>query len=221
LLLVATLEVERAAIGAAVHLMLAQLDDIVAAGDFFPDSLVWVEVIAALVDIAKVDGVADADLAGIRLLVPGDHLEQGRLTGTVRTNDTDDTAGWQAKFQVVDQQAIPEALGKAGGLDDNIAETFANRNDDLCIAGATIVCRLDQLVIGLDARLGLCLSRLGRCRNPLTLAGESLLTCALLALFLRHALRLGFEVGGVIAFVRDAAAAIEFEDPAGDVVEEV
>jgi hypothetical protein len=52
LLLVAALEVEGRAIGARVHLVLAELDDVVAAGDFLPDGLVAIERIAALVDIA-------------------------------------------------------------------------------------------------------------------------------------------------------------------------
>ena len=39
--------------------------------------------------------------------------------------------------------------------------------------------------------------------------------------FLFEALGLLFQPGGVVAFVGDAAAAVEFEDPAGDVVEEV
>ena len=40
LLLIAALEVEGGAIGAAVHLRVAQLDDLAAVADFFPDGLV-------------------------------------------------------------------------------------------------------------------------------------------------------------------------------------
>ncbi|WP_455873485.1 hypothetical protein [Rhizobium yanglingense] len=40
LLLVAALEVEGAAIGARVHFVLAELDDVVAGGDLLPDGLV-------------------------------------------------------------------------------------------------------------------------------------------------------------------------------------
>jgi hypothetical protein len=53
LLLVAALEVEGRAIGARIDLALAQLDDVVAAGDFLPDGLVGIERVAALVDIAE------------------------------------------------------------------------------------------------------------------------------------------------------------------------
>jgi hypothetical protein len=70
LLLVAAAEVEGRAVGARVHLVLAELDDLGAAGDFLPDGLVGVERVAALVDIAELHALADADRAGIRLSWP-------------------------------------------------------------------------------------------------------------------------------------------------------
>jgi hypothetical protein len=65
LLLVAALEVERRAVGAAVHLVLAELDHLVAAGDLLPDGLVRVERVAALVDVAELDRLAEADLPAV------------------------------------------------------------------------------------------------------------------------------------------------------------
>ena len=53
------------------------------------------------------------------------------------------------------------------------------------------------------------------------LALEHLLARRVLALFLREALGLWPEIGRVIALVGNAAAAIELENPAGDIVEEV
>jgi hypothetical protein len=53
LLLVAALEVEGRAIAARIDLALAEIDDLVAAGDFLPDGLVVVERVARLVDIAE------------------------------------------------------------------------------------------------------------------------------------------------------------------------
>src|SRR5438067_2482586 len=53
LLLVGALEIEIAAIGARVHLALAEQDDVLAAGDFLPDVLLAVKRIAGLVDIAE------------------------------------------------------------------------------------------------------------------------------------------------------------------------
>ena len=72
--------------------MLAELDDFIAAGDFFPDILVRLQMIAALVDIAEMHGVTDADRTGIRLFLTGDHLEQRGLTGAVRADNADNAA---------------------------------------------------------------------------------------------------------------------------------
>ena len=60
LLLVAALEVEGADIGARVHLALAELDDVLPVGDLLPHGLVGREVVAALVDVAEVHGLAEA-----------------------------------------------------------------------------------------------------------------------------------------------------------------
>src|SRR3546814_6491582 len=90
--------------------------------------------------------VADADRAFIRRILAGDHLEQGRLAGAVRADNADDAARGQLDRQVVDQRAVVEALLDALKLDDDIAETFGNRDDDLRIAGPDIFRRIDQLL---------------------------------------------------------------------------
>src|SRR5690606_22662792 len=92
LLLVGALEVEGADIGASLHLMLADRHHVVAARDFLPDILVRIERVAALIDIAEADGVADRHAAFVGLFLPGDQLEQRRLARAVRTDDADDAA---------------------------------------------------------------------------------------------------------------------------------
>src|SRR5918998_1552814 len=57
--------------------------------------------------------------------------------------------------------------------------------------------------------------------DPFALALDGALARLLLAALLGEALLLLLEPGRVVALVRDAAAAVELEDPAGDVVEEV
>src|SRR4030065_158091 len=56
---------------------------------------------------------------------------------------------------------------------------------------------------------------------PLAFALERAPARLVLAAFLLHALLLLMQPGGVIALVGNAAAVIELENPAGDVVEEV
>ena len=95
LLLVGALEVEGAAIGARIDLALAEIEDVVAAGDFLPHGLLVVQRVARLVDIAELHRLADLDRAGVGLVLTGDHAEQRRLAGAVRADDADDAAGRQ------------------------------------------------------------------------------------------------------------------------------
>ena len=131
LLLVGALEVEGAAIGARIDLALAEIEDVVAAGDFLPDVLLVVERVARLVDVAELHQLADLDRAGIRLVLAGDHAEQGGLAGAVGADDADDAAGRQLERQLVDQQPVGEALRQIVELDDVLAQPLGDRNDDL------------------------------------------------------------------------------------------
>ena len=89
------------------------------------------------------------------------------------------------------------------------------------VCGLLVAGLLQQVLIALIARLGLGLARLGRGRDPFLLGGQRALARLFLAAFLLQPLLLLAEPGGVIALVGNALAAIEFENPAGDVVEEV
>ena len=66
LLLVGAAEVEGADIGAAVHLVLADLEDVEAVADLLPYIVFGIERVAALVDIAEMDGRPDLDFARSR-----------------------------------------------------------------------------------------------------------------------------------------------------------
>ena len=89
------------------------------------------------------------------------------------------------------------------------------------VVGAFSLLLPDELVVGRDARLGLGLAGLGRGGDPLAFLGQRPLARRVLAAFLLEPLLLLLQPGRVVALVGDAAAAVEFEDPAGDVVEEV
>src|SRR5690606_23768809 len=104
LLLVAALEVEGGAIGSGVNLVLAELDDVVAARNLLPHGLVRIERIAALVHITELHRLADADRAAVGLLLPGDHAEERGLAGAVRADDADDAARRKLEGEVVDQK---------------------------------------------------------------------------------------------------------------------
>ena len=78
-----------------------------------------------------------------------------------------------------------------------------------------------QVVIGVDPGLGFGLPGLWPLTHPFQFAFQRLLLGLVLAGLLLKALGLLFQPCGVIALVGDAAATVEFEDPAGDVIQEI
>ena len=107
------------------------------------------------------------------------------------------------------------------GLDDHIAEARPGRNGDLRLAVGIAAGLRHQLVIGLDARLGFRLARLGARPDPVELAGKRPLLGRVLLAFDLEPLVLLLEPGRIAAVIRNAGPAIELERPFGDVVEEV
>ena len=89
-----------------------------------------------------------------------------------------------------------------------------------CVELDLLVLGQQRLVAG-EARLRLLAPALRVLAHPLELRGDRAAARAVLALLMREALLLLLEPGGVVALEGDAAAAVELEDPAGDVVEEV
>src|SRR5690349_8708884 len=83
LLLVGSLEPERRHVGTRGDLVLADLDVVELVGDDLPDGLLRIDAGPALVDVAELDGVADAYGAAVWLLEADDGLEQRRLTDAV------------------------------------------------------------------------------------------------------------------------------------------
>ena len=79
----------------------------------------------------------------------------------------------------------------------------------------------EQALVGVEARLRLRVARLRRGADPLELAGERAAARRLLLLLRGEPCLLLLEPRRVVALERDALAAVELEDPVGDVVEEV
>ena len=151
----------------------------------------------------------------------GQHAEQRRLAGAVRPDDADDRAGRELERQVVDQQAFAECLAEVRDLDHEVAEPRTRRDIDLVRLVARLEFHGGQLVELAQARLALRLARLGIGAHPFEFARERAPQALLLLLLLREPLLLLLEPGGVVALPGNAVPAVELEDPAGHVVEEV
>ena len=160
-------------------------------------------------------------VAGVGLLLAGDHAKQRRLAGAVGADHADDPAARQLEAEVLDQQPVAEALAHALGLDDDVAQPRAGGDVDLDLVELDVALLGEQRLVVVQARLGLLAPALGVLADPLELLLDRLLARLVALLLHRQALLLLLQPGRVVALVGDSARAVELEDPAGDVVEEV
>src|SRR5262249_9725764 len=151
-------------------------------------------------------------------LLPRNHPEQRRLAGAVRSDDADDAAAREREVEPVDEDVVVIAFTQTACLDDGVAKPRARGDVDL--SGLDLLRRVlfEQILVGVEARLALRLARAGRHADPFELALERFLPPRLGLLLLREPPLFLLQPGGVVALPGDAAAAIELQNPAGDVV---
>ena len=174
-----------------------------------------------LVDIDRLDRLANLKDATVGLLQSHNQAEKSRLAGAVGANDAHDAVGRQHEVQVVKQQLVAEGLGYMLGLDDLVAQAGAVGDEDFELFLFLLDRLVQQFVVAVQARLSFGLSGFGGHSHPFQLALQGLLALALGLLFLGQALGFLLKPAAVVAFPGDALAAVEFQDPAGHVVEEV
>ena len=153
----------------------------------------------------------------------GDHPEQRGLARAVGADDADDAgraAGRSDRSSI--SRRSPKPLRRPVGLDDRLAQPRARRDVDLHLLELLVAApRRRAPRSGPGAPWTSCAGPWGSCAptraRPRSCAGATLSgrsSCS-------QALLLLLQPGGVVALVGDALAAVELEDPAGDVVEEV
>ena len=190
-------------------------------GDLLPHGLVRVQRVARLVDVGELHGLAELERAGVGGFLAGDHAEQRRLARAVGADHADDAGARQVEGERLDQQPLAEALRQLVRRQHLLAEPRPRRDVDLDVLELDVALLGDQLLVAGQARLGLRPFALGVRAHPFELGGDRPLAGLLGALFLGQARLLLLEPARVVALVGDAASAVELEDPAGDVVEEV
>ena len=184
-MLVAALKVKRPNVGTAWHLLFTQLYHVQAITDLFPNILFGVQVITALIDVTNIDGITDANVTGIWLILASDHLKQSRLTSTVGANNAHNRTWWDFEAQIIDQQLVTIGFTDAFDLQNQVTQAFASRNHDTTSLILLAPGLVHQIIIGLDTRLALGLPPFSTLPNPVQLAGKMTLLRAFLFLFLR------------------------------------
>ena len=174
-----------------------------------------------LVDIDGFDRLTDFKRAAIGLLQAHDEAEKCCLAGTVGADDTHNAVGRQHEVQVIKQQLVAEGFGHVLGFDDLVAQAGAVGDEDFEFLFLFLDSLVQQFVVTVKTCLSLGLAGLGRHTHPFELTLQGLLALALGFLLLGQALGLLFQPAAVIALPGDALAAVQLQNPAGHVVEEV
>ena len=222
LLLIGPGEAELGAVGTGVYLAAGHTDDLFAAADGLVDGLGVGQGVARLVHVGDEYGVADAQGAGIGFFGTGDEAEEGGLARAVGADDADQAAGWKGEAEVFEEDFFAVGFGHAFELDHELAEARAlgeNKFEFAVLLGGDGAA--DHFFVGADAGLGFGVAGLGTLANPFEFADHGFLAFVLGALLGGEAGGFLFEPAGVVALPGDAVAVGEFEDPLGDVVEEV
>src|SRR5690606_20953512 len=221
LLLVGALEVEASDVAAGGHFVAAYGDHVEAVGDLFPDGLVAIKVVPALIHAGDLHRFTNDDLTAVGLFLAGDHAQEGRLARTVATDHPHDGALGNAQTQVVDQHTVAIALGDVVQLDDLVTQSRTGGNIDLVGFAALLELLGLHLFEALQTGLGLGLTPLHALAYPLQLGLHGLGMGGFLLGLLLQTRGLGFQPLEVVALEGDAMAAVQLENPAGDIVEEV
>ena len=158
----------------------------------------------------------------VGLLLAGDHPEERRLAGAVRPDHADDARRRQREAQVLEQQPVAEALRQPSA---SITTSPRRGPGGMWISTRVELDALllgEQLLVRAETRLRLRVARASGSSAPTRARAASVRRRAD-ACFSSTASRACFcsSQRRVVALERDAPAAVELEDPAGDVVEEV
>ena len=106
-------------------------------------------------------------------------------------------------------------------MDDHIPQARSRRDVNLQVPADLLALLAEQALVGADPGFPLGLARLWRHVDPFQLALEGLLALGLALLLAGQPLLLLLQPGGVVALPGDAVAAVQLQDPAGDVIQEI
>ena len=130
-------------------------------------------------------------------------------------------AGGSVNDRSVDQQPVAEALAQRLGVDHLAAQARARRDVDLDLVELDVAVLGQQALVVVQARLGLLAPALRVLAHPLELGLDRALARLVRLRLLREPRLLLLQPARVVALERDPVPAVELEDPARDVVEEV
>ena len=122
---------------------------------------------------------------------------------------------------MLEENLVTVRLGNVVETDDLVAEVRSVGDIDFEVGFFLLGVGRCHLLVSTQTGLLLGLTGLGRHAHPFEFPLQGLAALALGLLFLGKSLGLLFQPGGVVALPGNALAAVQFQDPAGYVVQEV
>ena len=220
-LLIGTGEVEARQVGTGVDVPSSHADEVVTAGDYLIYTLIGIDIFMLLVYVGHLYSLSYFELALIYRFQAHDKAEKSGLTGTVRTDDTNDTVGRKHEVEVIEQQFVAECFCYVLGFDNFVAQTGTVGYEDFQFFFFLLHIFIQQPIVGVQTGFTFCLTSFGCHTYPFQLAFQRLAALAGSLFFLLHAFGFLFQPTGVVAFPGNAFATVQFENPACYMVQKV
>src|SRR5690554_657972 len=181
----------------------------ITAGHHLVNSFLRVNFGVGLIHIADLNGFTHLKGSLINLLLPHNHTKQRGFSGSVGTNNPNNTVGWQSKLQTFKQQTFAKSLGHIVRLYHFISQTWTVGNKNLQLLFLLFNIFLQETFISSQTGFGLGLTGLRSHAHPfeLTLQGQPALRSLLL--FLCQTLGLLVQPRRVIALPGDSLSTIQ------------
>ena len=161
-----------------------------------------------LVGISDTHCFSNFERAVINLFLSHDQLEECCLSGSIRTNDADDTVRRQSEVEIIKQQFVAKGFGYMMGFDDLVTQARTVRDEDFQLGFAFFLVFVQQLLIRVQARLSFGLASFGSHIDPFQLTFERLTAFAGLLFFLCHAFGLLVKPRRIVSFPRNTFASV-------------
>ena len=171
--------------------------------------------------MGQLDGLPEFHRPLIGRFVPCDHPEKRGLAGTVCADDANDGPRGNAERKILEQKVFVVGLGDVFDFNHFGAKSGPLGHQNFNLGLVALAPLIGQLFVAFDPGFVFGLPSGRAFLHPFQFAFERFLSLGFTAFFDFQTLALLLEPSGVIAFPRNAFSAIEFQNPARHVVQEV
>ncbi len=139
-----------------------------------------------LINVCQFDGFSSGKCTCINSLETHNHAEEGGLTGSVRSNNTNDAVRWKHKVEILEQNFVAKSFCYMIGFEYLVAETRTIWNKDFQLLFTFFLLFVEHLIVAVQTRFALSLTCFWCHAYPFELTLQRLSTLRGSLLFLSH-----------------------------------